>query len=678
MKKYVNEAFPHLLHGADYNPEQWRRTPEIWDEDMRLFRLAGMNEMSMNIFSWDAVEPEEGVFDFSVLDEMINKVYENGGRVILATPTGGRPRWLAKKYPEVLRVGSDGVKRVYSHRHNHCYTSPIMREKMRIVDEKLAERYGNHPAVIAWHLSNEYGGECYCPLCIKAFQEYVRELCGGSLDELNRRYYTAVWSHKYDSFEDIEPPYSNGEACVNCLSLDWHRFVTHQTTDFMKAEIAAVRKYSSLPVTTNMMYNYGTLNYYKLGEPIDFISWDSYPDWHNDYGDRVEITHSFWHDVFRSIKKKPFLLMESAPGLVNWKPYNKLKRPGVDTAQSLAAIAHGSDSVQYFQFRKCQGNSEKWHGSVVDHVGHENTRIFHTVQETARRLSLIDGVAGSETRSEVAIIYDWETRWSLQHDSGFQKQDKKYYETVMSYYRSFWQRGISCDVVSPHSDLSGYKLVVAPMLYLVDEDIENRLERYVREGGCLYSTYITGYVDEATLCHLGGLPAGKLKDVFGIWNEEIDTYYPTDRGEVQIEGKRYAVQDYSEIVHLRGARSLGEYTKEFYAGMPAFTVNDYGKGRAYYQTFRDEDGKFHHEKLASIAEELGISTDVPVPAEGLPYGVTARKRYDEDREYLFVINYSEADVTVELGGEYVDFDGEKTETVAKISGYGCKTYYRNL
>ena len=678
MKKYVNESFPHLIHGADYNPEQWQRTPEVWDEDMRLFKLAKMNEMSMNIFSWDTIEPEEGVFDFSVLDEMINRVYENGGRVILATPTGGRPRWLAKKYPEVGRVDELGNRRIYAHRHNHCYTSEIMREKMRIVDEKIAERYGKHPAVIAWHLSNEYGGECYCPLCVKAFREYVKELCGGSLDELNRRYYTAVWSHKYNSFDDIDPPFKNGETRVNCLSLDWHRFVTHQTTDFMKAEIAAVRKYSDLPVTTNMMYDYVTLNYYKLGEPIDFISWDSYPDWHNDYGDRVDISHSFWHDVFRSIKKRPFLLMESAPGLVNWKQFNKLKRPGVDTLQSLAAVAHGSDSVQYFQFRKCQGNSEKWHGSVVDHVGHEDTRIFRIVQETGRRLETIDRVAGSESRADVALIYDWETRWALESDSAFQKDNKKYYSTVLSYYESLWQRGIACDVVEPHADLSGYKLVIAPMLYVVDKETEANLERFVREGGTLYSTYITGYVDEATLCHLGGLPGGSLKSVFGIWNEEIDTLYPSDRGEIKMGERTFAVQDYSELVHLRGAVALAEYTKEFYAGMPAYTVNEYGKGKAYYQTFRDVGGDFHHKEIARICAELNIESAVVVPPAGLPHGVTARKRYDDDAEYLFVMNYSEESVGVNLGDEYTDFDTGVKEGVAKLGAYECKTYYKNI
>ncbi len=678
MKKYVNNSFPHLLHGADYNPEQWRRTPEIWDEDMRLFKLANMNEMSMNIFSWDTVEPEEGVYDFSVLDEMINRVYENGGRVILATPTGGRPRWMAKKYPEVLRVDSTGNRNVFALRHNHCYTSPVMREKMHNINVRLAERYGNHPGVIAWHLSNEYGGECYCPLCIKAFREYVKELCGGSIDELNRRYCSAVWSHKYNSFDDIDPPYSNGEIRVHCLSLDWCRFVTHQTVDFMKAEIAAVREHSSLPVTTNMMYDYVPLNYFELGRHVDFISWDSYPDWHNDRGERVEIRHSFWHDVFRSIKKKPFLLMESAPGLVNWKPYNKLKRPGVDTLQSLAAVAHGSDSVQYFQFRKCQGNSEKFHGSVVDHVGHENTRIFGIVKETGRRLQTIDRVAGSETRSEVAVIYDWNNRWAFDVVCGFQKDNKKYYDTVVSYYESFWKRGISCDVVDAHSDLSGYKLVVAPMLYLVDGDTEARLERYVREGGALYSTYITGYADGDDLVHLGGLPAGKLKDVFGIWNEEIDTLYPTDRGEVTADGKKYVVCDYSELVHLQGARALAEYSKEFYSGMPAFTVNEYGEGRAYYQTFRDVDGKFHHKALADICRELNIKSDVVVPEEGLPFGVTARKRYDDDAEYLFVMNYSEEEVTVTLDGEYTDFDGGKKESVAHLGAYECKTYYKDL
>ncbi|MGN1207719.1 MAG: beta-galactosidase, partial [Eubacteriales bacterium] len=241
MKHYANEHFPHLIHGGDYNPEQWVDTPSVWDEDMRLMKLANCNEMTVGIFAWSALEPQEGKYDFSFLDETIDRVYQNDGRVILATPSGARPHWMADKYPEVLRVDGKGQRLHFSARHNHCFTSPVYREKVRAINAQLAKRYGNHPAVIAWHISNEYGGECYCPLCQNAFRDFLRRKYEGDIGKLNHAYWTSFWSHTYDSFDQIEAPSNLGERSIHGLNLDWKRFVTAQTVDFIKNEIQAIR-----------------------------------------------------------------------------------------------------------------------------------------------------------------------------------------------------------------------------------------------------------------------------------------------------------------------------------------------------------------------------------------------------------------------------------------------------
>jgi len=281
-RKYATPAFPHLVHGADYNPEQWADTPEVWDEDMRLMQAANANEMSVGIFSWSVLEPREGEYDFSFLDTVLDKVYAAGGRVILATPSGARPHWMADKYPEVLRVTPTRQRMSFSTRHNHCMTSPVYREKVREMNTRLAARYGHHPAVIAWHLSNEYGGECYCPLCCAAFRNFLRERYDNDIEAVNRAWWTAFWSHRYDSFEQIDPPTPLTDTSIHGLNLDWKRFVTHQTRDFMEAEIAAVRTGNpDIPVTTNLMTGYYGLDYHKLSVPLDFVSWDSYPDWHS-------------------------------------------------------------------------------------------------------------------------------------------------------------------------------------------------------------------------------------------------------------------------------------------------------------------------------------------------------------------------------------------------------------
>ena len=634
IKKHACPTYPHFLHGGDYNPEQWLHNKSIWDEDMRLMKLANCNEMSVGIFSWSTLEPREGEYDFSFLDEIIEKVGQNGGKVILATPSGARPRWMAEKYPEVLRVMPNGQREHFRARHNHCYTSPIYRQKVLQINRKLAERYGNNPTVVAWHISNEYGGECRCPLCVKAFQEFLREKYDNDIQKLNLAYWTTFWSHTYDSFEQIEPPGALTEVAVHGLNLDWHRFVTHQTTDFIKNEIAPIRELSPhLPVTINMMFEFYELDYYKVAPVIDIASWDSYPEWHNGDDALIAQTTAFWHDLYRSLKDRPFLLMESTPSLVNWKPYNKPKKPGMDVLSSIQAVAHGSDSVQYFQWRKGRGSSEKFHGAVVGHDGTEHTRVFRSVQKTGEVLKKIDEVAGTLTQARVAVIFDWENMWALNDCQGYGHATKQYYETCYSYHRVFWERGLDCDVVSPHVDLSRYDLVVAPMLYLTDEDTVQNLKNYVAGGGMLYGTYTMATVDGTDLCWLGGIPGGGLKEVFGILAEEVDTLYPEDRQHCDMDGTEHTLVDYCEMIHLQGAQAMATYTDGYYQGMAAVSRHAYGKGTAIYQACRDM-GSLKDQVFDALLQELGIS------CRKLPHGLTQHRRTDGEHTYLFLENYN--------------------------------------
>ena len=662
IKKHPCGSFPHFIHGADYNPEQWMEDKGVWDMDMYLMRQANCNEMSVGIFSWAVLEPEEGKYDFSFLDEIIEKIGNNGGKVILATPSGARPHWMADKYPEVLRVRPDGVREHFRARHNHCYTSPVYREKVAKMNRLLAERYGNNPTVIAWHISNEYGGECHCPLCAQAFREFLKEKYG-TIDAVNKAWWTTFWSHTYNSFDQIEPPGKYTENGTHGLNLDWRRFVTHQTMDFIRQEIVPIREITPhLPVTINMMYELYELDYHKMAQVIDFASWDCYPEWHN--GDDAVIAQkaAFWHDFYRTLKGKPFLLMESTPSLVNWKPYNKPKRPGLDVLSSIQAVAHGSDSVQYFQWRKGRGSSEKLHGAVVGHDGTEHTRVFQSVKTTGAVLKQIDEIAGTITKAPAAVIFDWENMWALDDCQGYAKDNKKYYETCYTYHRFFWERGIDCDIVSPKADLSGYGIVVAPMLYLTDSETIENLKGYVAGGGILYGTYMMGTVDGTDLCWLGGIPGGGLKDVFGIVAEEIDTLYPDERQHAEMDGREHELVDYCETIHPAGAETLASYTDGYYRGTPAVTIHSYGKGKAVYQACRDS-GSLKDQVLSMLVREHGISSVVGA-GEALPHGVTAHSRTDGEHTYVFVENYSPTQTaTVPLKGRMVDMlTGEETDS----------------
>lgn len=651
----INPRFPHILHGGDYNPDQW--PPEIWREDMRLMKLANCNTMSVGIFAWTRLEPEEGKFDFTWLDTVMDLLSENNGYAVLATPSGARPAWMSHKYPEVLRVRPDGQRNKQGARHNHCLTSPIYRAKTALINRKLAERYKDHPALLVWHISNEYSGECHCHLCQVAFREWLKQKYSGNLDLLNQAWYTAFWSHTYTAWEQIEAPSPIGEAQLHGLNLDWKRFVTDQTIAFMRNEIAPLRELTpNIPITTNLMGFFPGLNYQKLARELDVVSWDSYPVWHTTASDwRLGMQIGMIHDLNRSLKGgQPFMLMESTPSITNWQPVPKLKRPGMHMLSSLQAVAHGSDTVQYFQWRKSRGSSEKFHGAVVDHVGHEHTRVFLEVSELGALLKKLDPVIGATVRPEVAILYDWENRWAIEdmYALGRDIERRGYLQTALSCYQPFWTRGIPVDIVAEEDNFSSYRLIVAPMLYMLKPGVAERLRRFVETGGTLVTTYWSGLVNESDLCFLGGWPGDGLREVVGVWDEETDTLTPDDRNslvpsagnELGLNGS-YAVKDYCALIHAESARVLATYGGDFYAGRPALTVNDFGKGQAYYIAARTEE-PFLDNFLGSLAGRLALQPALPAD---LPTGVTATLRGDDRRRFIFVMNFNPSPVTINLG-----------------------------
>ncbi|MBQ3550761.1 MAG: beta-galactosidase [Clostridia bacterium] len=670
MKDYINPDFKHMVHGGDYNPDQWLDYPEVLSEDMRLMKLSHCNEMTLGIFAWSALEPEEGKFNFEWMDKVMDDIHKAGGKVVLATPSGAKPAWMAQKYVETLRVNDRGERYWYGERHNHCYTSPIYREKVKLINQKLAERYKDHPALIGWHLSNEYGGECYCDLCKEAFRGWLKKKYG-SIKNLNGQWWNAFWSHTFNGFDQINPPSPLGENHVHGLKLDWKRFVSEQTADFVKHEYDSVKSITpNIPVTANLMGFYQGLNYRDIVKVIDYVSWDNYPNWVNtDHDINVAQYSAMCHDLMRSLNCRPFYLMESTPSHVNWKPYNKLKRPKVHMLSSLQAVAHGSDSVQYFQWRKSRGSFEKFHGAVVDHVGNEHTRVFKDVTAVGERLEKLDEVVGTVVRPKVALMYDWDNQWAIDMAGGFQLNDKKISQTNCQYYNAFWSKGVDIDIIGADShDFNDYKVIFAPMRYMVSDALGEKLKSFVKNGGTLVCTYMTGMVNENDLCHLGGWPGAGLREVFGIWNEEIDTLNPGESNTVKLkDGTVVKAVDYCELIHSEGAEVLAEYDSDFYKGMPAYTVNRYGEGKAYYIAFRD-DGSFTKQMINDILDEVGVSSEFD---GALKKGVTAHSRTDGENTYVFLENYTPDDFETETGILWTEVDTGKTLTGKfTLSGYG--------
>ena len=669
-----------MLHGGDYNPDQWIDTPDVWDEDMRLMKLAGCNAMSVGIFSWTSLEPAEGKYEFDWLDRIMDKLADGGAYAVLATPSGARPAWLSAMYPEVLRVDAERRRHLHGRRHNHCFTSPIYRRKVQGINHRLADRYRDHPALLVWHVSNEFSGECHCPLCQEAFSEFLKQRYDGDLDSLNHAWWTRFWSHTHTDWSQIESPSPIGQNAIHGLNLDWKRFVTHQTTDFIRNEMAPLRELTpNVPVTTNFMGIYPGLNYFELAREIDVISWDSYPQWHQDQDDvRLAAQTAFCHDLNRSLKGgRPFMLMESVPSATNWMQVCTLKRPGMHMLASLQAVAHGSDTVQYFQWRKSRGGSEKFHGAVVDHVGNENTRVFADVAEVGAALAKLDDVVGTTTPAQIAMVFDWENRWAIEEHQALGRELKMSYPgTVMRHYRAFWKRARAVDVLDSTGDLTPYKLVVAPMLYMLRSGMAERLAAFVDSGGTLVMTYWSGIVDQSDLCFLGGWPGGALRAVLGIRDEEIDalppgrtnTLVPADCG-APLAGP-YEVRDLCGLIHAETAEVLATFGQDFYAGRPALTVNTFGRGKAYYIAASPDDDfldDFYRMVTGSIGIESAIDAD-------LPDGVTATMRTDGTGKFCFLMNFTACDQTVDLGEQsYADMlAGQDVSGQISLEPYGVK------
>lgn len=676
--KPIADEYPHMLHGADYNPEQWMHIPNIWDEDMKLMDIAGINVTSIGIFSWSTLEPEEGVFNFEWLDKVMDMLAANNRFALLATSSGARPGWMSAKYPEVLRVREDGLRNGHGVRHNHCSSSPVYRDKVKLINRKLAQRYKDHKALLGWHISNEYYGECHCELCKNNFREWLKNKYNHNLDGLNKAWWTKFWSHDYSTWEEINPPSTYGETSIDGLDIDWKRFVVDQTVDFMRHEIEAIKEYSlDKPVTTNFHgMPYPTMNYWKFAKHLDVISWDIYPEWSLlEDSTRIASDAGFVYDLARSLKKgQPFMLMESTPSTC-WINH-KQQRPGIQLLSSMQAVAHGSDTVQYFQWRKGLGGCEKFHGAVVGHDGSSETKTFKEVAEVGALLTKLDDIVGTTVSPEVAIIYDWENHWAIDKTIGLQSDEyKQYLEGCQNHYYELWKKGIEVDVIDSEEALDSYKVVVAPMLYMLKPKAISQIKAFVNSGGTLITTYWTGMVDENSLCFMGGFP-GPLREVCGIYTEENDGL--NSRDEVLININHHSLGNLSgdyvaslacDVIHAESAQVLGEYKSEYYSGKPALTRNNYGKGLAYHIAFRGEP-KFLDEFYADIITSSNINTiDIAIPS-----GVSIRKRSDGNISYLFIMNFTSENKKINIGDlDLVELvTNEVINSEFELDGYSLK------
>ena len=633
-----------LGYGGDYNPEQW--PADVRAEDVRLMREAGVNIVSVAIFSWATLEPREGELDWAWLDETMDSLHAAGIQVALATATASPPPWLTRKHPEILPRLADGTVLHQGGRQSYAVTHPVHREYALRMTTRMAERYGDHPALALWHVDNEIG--CHVPRdysdsAATAFRDWLRDRYT-TIERLNEAWGTTFWSQRYADFEDVLPPLTVPAIVNPTQELDFDRFSSDALLDYYRDLRDTLRELTPhVPTTTNLMTTSATkgMDYFSWSDDLDVVANDHYTI-AADAQRHVELALSA--DLARGVAHgDPWILMEHSTSAVNWQPRNRTKAPGEMLRNSLQHVARGADAVMFFQWRQSRAGAEKYHSAMVPHAG-TDTDVWRGTVELGRTLRALGEVRGSRVAARAALVVDYPAWWAAELGS-HPTQDLRYMDEVRSWYTALWEQGVTVDTVTPHTDLDGYDLVVVPTLYLVDDDGAANVARAARRGATVVVTFFSGIVDIHDHVRLGGYP-GAFRDLLGLRTEE---FYPLQADEtVRVTGKAVggdATADlWTEKTHVHdGTEVVVAYDDGALTGHPAVTRRDVGTGAAWYVGTRlDRAG------LASLVgrlvEESGVAPDVVAPA-GLE--IVRRRSVDGATSWFFALNHTGADATLD-------------------------------
>lgn len=635
-----------LGYGGDYNPEQWPQATRL--EDVEMMIEAGVNIVSVAIFAWATIEPDEGQYEFEWLDEMMDRLHAAGIRVALATATASPPPWLTARHREILPELADGTVLGQGGRQSYAVTHPLFRQYALKMATRMAERYKDHPALALWHVDNEIG--CHVPrdysdAAASAFRSWLAERYG-SIDALNAAWGTAFWSQRYSAFEDILPPRAAPTYANPTQQLDFDRFSSRALLGYYQDLRDTLRAITpTVPITTNFMASSGTkgMDYFDWAGDLDVISNDHYTG--ADNPDR-HIELAFSADLTRGIAGgQPWILMEHSTSAVNWQPRNRPKGPGEMLRNSLAHVARGADSVMFFQWRQSAAGAEKFHSAMVPHAGRESD-VWRNTLTLGQALKNLAPVQGSTVRSRVAMVVDYEAWWASELDS-HPTQELRYLDQAQAYYKQLWLRGVSTDVVRPGADLSSYDLVIVPTLYLVSDADAANIAAVAERGGTVLVTYFSGIVTPEDHVRLGGYP-GAFRELLGVRTEEFYTLQVDERVTVtgfEGLGGSYSADLWTEKTHLTGAQSVAVYEDGALAGLPAVTRNAVGSGSAWYAATRFEEAGTAA-LLDAVLADAGLTGEIDAPA-----GVEVVRRHGAGgASFLFVINHTDADADVKASG----------------------------
>ncbi|HSR29116.1 MAG TPA: beta-galactosidase, partial [Anaerolineae bacterium] len=633
--------------GVDYYPEHWPK--ERWPEDARLMAEAGMNVVRLAEFAWSRMEPQEGVYDFDWLDRAISILEAHGIQVVLGTPTALPPPWLMAKNPGAFRVREDGQRRTFGNRREYCPNHPAYHQASQRIVTRMAEHYAEHPSIIGWQIDNEFGDRCYCPVCAKAFQDWLRRRFV-TLDELNERWGTIFWSHMYTDWDQIPVPATTGESPNPGLALDYFRFMSDSYVTYQQMQIDLLK--AQCPkhfITHNLMgFKYELINYFDLARSLDFVTWDNYQRTQWSMHAQVDPSQgALAADTMRGLKSQNFWVMEQQAGSGGWDVVSVPPRPGELRLWAYQTIAHGADAVIFFRWRTARfGTEQSWHG-LLDHDGYLSRRYME-IKHMGTELSRIgDQIHGSTISAAVAMVLSYDSRFAFQIQKN--NPDLSYPAHFLQVYRALHRLHVPVDIVAPTGNLSKYRLVIAPALHVVSKAAAENLARFVAGGGVLVVTPRSGVKDEANAVVNQRLP-GLLAELCGADVEEYDSLAPDMGNELEFSVPELIAHSpvpagaWCDVLQSNGAEVVAAYTQEYYAGRPAITLNQFGKGQVLYVGVLN--GSALYEALTGWLLGLtGVQSILSAPE-----GVEVTERWQDDRRLLFVLNHSDETHDITLRG----------------------------
>ena len=640
-----------FFFGVDYYPEQWPE--ERWPIDAQLMVEAGFNVVRLAEFAWSKMEPVDGQFDFDWLDRAIAILHSNGIRIVLGTPTASAPPWLMRKDPELFRVREDGQRITFGNRREYCPNHPLYHEYSRRIVTKMAEHYGNHPAVIGWQIDNEFGERCYCPTCAEHFQTWLRSRYEAA-DELNQKWGTVFWSHTYKDWDEIPLPLTTGGSPNPGLALDFYRFCSDSYVIYQQLQVDVLR--ALCPghfITHNLMgFNYDRLNYFDLARNLDFVSWDNYPrmQWTMERGVDPS-SMALGLDTMRGLKSRNIWIMEQQAGQGGWEMLSVAPRPGELRLWAYQSIAHGADAIVFFRWRTARfGTEQYWHG-LLDHDAQPSRRYEEIKRMGAEIKEIGNEIFNAQTRSKVAMILSYDSRFAFQIQPN--NPHFSYPEHFHQIYRAFYHQHASIDIAAPQADLSSYRLVIAPALHLVTDAIADNLKRYVQAGGTLVVTQRSGVKDESNTVVNQRLP-GLLAEICGVEVEEYDSLSSHMQNEIEFTIPELAgtscvnVGILCDILKPTSATVLARYRQDYYAGKPAITLNQFGAGRAIYI------GAVGDGQLYDVLAKWLLNTTSIQNTFDTPPGVEVSQRMQGSKTLHFVLNHKDSPQTIHLDNHFTN------------------------